>query len=1081
MHLALRRSAVILASTAVVLGGAPLLDSAFAASTLTQSSVTPASSPAVKDSHPTISASYTDNSAAANLDSSSTIAVTKGETNIGCTGVVSGNTITCNYSGLLTDGTYTITIHAVEAANTANTADNTSNFTVDVPSIKPPSSPAANALVGVLPNGKVQVQYDAPIDDTHSTISVQQIADRQSDGSYAPSSHTPLTPAAGSPTFTVGKDGSQKKLLSMADSNQNDTIVFTPSSQPVNKGIYQVTLDVFGTDGAGNGTTTPDGPNLKAENKDSFTFTLDNTPPPVPTNLSAPTINIQNQTAVPFTGKAKPGTTIVVDLTDNLGSPHVNNAGSSNGGPVTVSPCDESTTSCPWTVTLKASGSLMKDTTTGSWTATASNGVASATSDPVAIIKDTTPPAGSNVAGSFPNSPTMLHVTGGSDSTVDHYTLDIHNTANASNKLPTIVLDKTANGGVAANGTFVKDVDVSSLDDGSLTVTIVAIDQYGNAASATNNSATIDKESGLQLMFGSSFFTLVNSDTPSFTEVLARHNHALQKPSQLAVEFSNPIALKRLDTGPFKDTPSAGAHDIAAAKPTFVEVLPNGSDGNVLQGDYAKDANDSRRLLVTPPTGLADGAYKVHISLWEAGKCDYADEPPPPAAPTQPDYDPDPCASQWTYDDYIKVPNTTTPFIFTVDTHAPTGATITTIPAGSIDGSNVGDVVVKGTGEAGSLLTLTAKSSGGGSVLALNQGQPVTVGDDGKWSEDEDSAALAVLPDGNLTITGTPSDSAGNTGTAVTDVVTLAARPSIPRSLALSVTSTSFTLHWVAPSYDGYPAVNGNAISHLTGYRYTYQDTTANAVDTTVHSVNVTSPGATSATQGNLLTGHSYAVTLCALNNVSGPCNTVNTTATPAYVTSLTAKVSKAIVVYGNPITLSGRLTRPDLGAGIANKPVNITPRFDNGKTGTVIHVTTNSLGNWSVKILKPAKNALYLVSFNATHADPLYQPSNSAVRSLVAVSVRIDKVTSRSSSHTYPVTLTGHVSPNQSGRVVNIYAKLAGSAHYQRIGGARISSTSTWTFTRTFGKGKFYVYANFASQNGNVGANSPVVTFTRT
>ena len=48
-----------------------------------------------------------------------------------------------------------------------------------------------------------------------------------------------------------------------------------------------------------------------------------------------------------------------------------------------------------------------------------------------------------------------------------------------------------------------------------------------------------------------------------------------------------------------------------------------------------------------------------------------------------------------------------------------------------------------------------------------------------------------------------------------------------------------------------------------------------------------------------------------------------------------------ALVVYGNSITLSGRLTRTDLGAGISGQPLTIQPRYDNGTTGTVIHTLT--------------------------------------------------------------------------------------------------------------------------------------------
>jgi hypothetical protein len=1058
MHRPLRRTAVIIASSAVVLAGAPLVNSALADTVLTQATVTPADATTVTDSHPPISATYTDNGAAANLDPSSTITVSKGgTTSIGCSSVVSGNSIACSYSGLLSAGSYTIAVHAVEAANTSKTNDKSTTFTVNVPTrVVTNTSPAENSTVASV--SAVVVNFDQAIDNQHSTISVQQIADRQPDGTYAPASHTPLTGTTDYPN-----DG---QTLTMTPNNTATEIQFTPSSPPVNKGIYRVTVDVFGTNGDSSPTAAAT-ENPKAETKDSYTFTLDNTPPAGATDLAvSPTpVTKANEAAITFSGNAKPGNTITVTV--------ANGSSPKSSSPVTVSSTNcTSATSCPWSVPMDLT--TVADGDAVAWTAKEQSSVGSTTVSGPTFVKNTSAPAGLTVHGAFPQSPTELEVTGGSDSTVDHYTIDISDsTSPTANKIPQIVLAKSPGGGVNADGTYLKDVDVSSLNDGVLTISVVAYDAYGNNAPA---STGVDKESGVQLVFGSSFFKLVNSDTPSFSEVLNRNKHAIQKPSQLAIEFSNPITLVRHDTSTLNNTPSpnSGNHDTSASAPTFTEVLANG-DGNVLQGTAVVDTSDPRRLLVTPPAGLADGSYKVHVSLWQANKCDWTDTSA--TNPSAPNFTPPACDPKWTYDNYVMEPGTTTPFVFTVDSVAPSTATITA-PAGTVDGTNVGDVVVGGTGEAGTTLTLTAKSSSGGTVLALNQGQPVTVGNDGNWSDDE-SDAFTALPDGTITITGTPADSAGNVGTIVTHTFTLAARPSIPRALAVSTNDTSFTLHWTAPSYDGYPPVNGNAISHLTGYVYDYNDTTQGAADTSTHRVVISNPSATSVTQAGLLPGHKYDVELCALNNISEPCNPISTTATPAFRTAVTAHVNHALVVYGNSITLSGRLTRTDIGAGIASQALKITPRFDNGKFGTVIHVTTNSSGNWSVSF-RPAKDALYIVTYNSPVTNSIYQPSNSSVRSLVRVSLRISRVTSRSTSHVYPVTVTGSILPNQSGRYVYIYAKAAGASHYQRIGTAKISSKSTWAFSKTFGKGKFYLYAYFPSQNGNVGGPSNGVTFTR-
>jgi len=1072
MYHVLRRTAVIVASSAVILTGAPLLGTAFAAA-LTQSGFTVdgnSTTTGVKNSKPVIAGTYSDGTTNATLDSNaSTITVTEGTNNtpVDCPKTVSGNQISCTPSGLLSADNYSVAFHAVETAPTAGQSlDTTKTFSIDVPK-RTSSSPAASSTVASLTSGMITVTFNESVDEGSSSISVQQIADRNSDGTFSPSTHTPLT---GTTKFTGGT-----ALIPMGtgDENDNKTIQFTPDSATLSSGIYRVSTDVFGVT-ASSSPNTAGTKNPKTEAKDTFTFTLDNTPPTAPSNLAAPTVTQANQTAVPLTGEAKPGNTITVSVSDGVSSPVTNNS-----SPVTVTNATCSTpTTCSWTVTLNLSGLHEGNLT---WTATATNGAGSTPATGPGFLKDTVPPANATVdPPSLPAGSSTLHISGtDNDATLDHYKVKISDSANHTiGADPNPIILSRDNGAVTGNGAFnttpINDIDVSGLDDGALSITVTPVDVHGNAPTTAPAAVSVTKNAGMQLVFNSSFFKLTNTDTPSFPNVLARANHAIQKPTQIAIVFNNTITLTRNDNG----TLPTALDPVTADAPYFVD---NNGNGNRLNGTATLDSTDPshRRLLVTPPPGLTDGGYTLHVSVFEGnGKCDINSDPtgPPLNGGGQSSYGA--CPS---YSDFVKVPNTTTPFTFTVDSQPPAAPVISTTPASAIDGSTVGDVSILVTGEAGSTVALTAKSSGGGSVLALNGGQPVTVGDNGTVVDDENSAAFAALPDGTVTITGTPTDSAGNPGPAGTDTVTLAARPSVPRSLAVSVSETSFTLHWVAPSYDGYPAVEGNAISHLTGYRYTYTDTTDGAVDTSTHIVDVNNAGATSATQGNLLAGHKYDVTLCALNGITGPCNEVDTTANPAFRTTLTAGISKALVVYGNPITLAGRLTRTDIGAGITNEPLTITPHYDNGTTGTVIHITTNATGNWSVTLSKPSKNAVYAVAFNAAGTDPNYQPSNSAVRSLVAVSLRIDKVSSRSTSHVYPVTISGHISPNESGRTLYIYAKVAGANHYQRIGSAKISSTSTWSYTKTFPKGKYYVYANFPSQNGNVGGSCPSVTFTRT
>jgi large repetitive protein len=994
------------------------------AATFAQTSITPANNSTIRDSRPTITATYSDT-----LSTASTITVSKGTSAVDCPKIVSGSNISCTPSSLLPAGAYTIAVHAIQATGSTQAVDNTSTFTVDVPTMTS-SAPAASTTVATLPNGGVVATYNEAIDDPHSVIHVQQVAEL--DGT--PSVHTPLTGTTDYPDETSTVPGDSNTRL-----NNATQIRFTPDSTSLASGIYQVSLDVFGVTAGLTGMANTYAP--KAESATSFTFTVDSTPPATPTDLSAPTITQTNATAEPFTGTGRPGNTITISVTDGT------NTVSSDNAPVTVPDCPQAPT-CPWKVTFDVHS--LSDTTTGHWVATAHNAAGTAAAPPQAIVKDTTPPANPTVAATLAAGTTALHVSGSdADATVDHYTL----TASDAHSHVAGPFDLTREGGnINANGSYTGDLDVSALDDGTLTVTVMPYDQYGNKP-ITGATTTVTKNVGVSPVFDQSAFVIGNPATNvSFETTLPRHNHAVQLPTRIEIEFNNPITLARHDTGTIQP------QDLSAPSSYFVD---NDGRGNRFDVTAAVDTHDNRKLVLTPPAGLTDGAYTMHVSVYEGNNaCDFNSDPIGGSGPS-------PCPE---YDNYIYVPFTSAIFDFSVDTHGPAAPTNIAVSPATVTAATVDSAVVSGSAEPYSQVTLSIGSTNG--QLRPNAGQPVPVGSDGTWSVQV--AGLATLADGPLSVSATPQDDAGNVGPAAVNAAAglLSARPSPPRSLAVTAGATSFVLSWQPPSYDGYTSPP----SRLTGYSLTYQDTTSGAADTTSHTVNLDA-NATSAEVSGVVSGDTYAVTLCAHNGLDGPCNAASMTVRPRSVTALSGAMSRWYVTYGYSVVLSGRLVRTDTGAGVAGATVRITPRYDDRSAGSATYVTTDSTGHWSLSLGRPLHDAVYRLYFAG---DSSFAASTASAVLRVAEYVHTDRVYARSSSHRYPVTVSGHVAPSHPYRYVYVYGRVAGANHYQRLASVRLSSHSTWAWTHSFPRGTYYLYVRFLAQDGNQAGTSPSVRFSR-
>src|SRR5262249_23627592 len=141
---------------------------------------------------------------------------------------------------------------------------------------------------------------------------------------------------------------------------------------------------------------------------------------------------------------------------------------------------------------------------------------------------------------------------------------------------------------------------------------------YGNKP-ASGGTATATKNVGMAPVFRSSFFALSSGTVSTFPDVQADSNHLVRPFGQVAIEFTNPIALTRNDSGHVMPS------NVVGPKPYFVD---NFGSGNGFAGTPSIDPKDNRRLLIAPPPHMADGGYTLHVSVFEGnGVCDFNSDP----------------------------------------------------------------------------------------------------------------------------------------------------------------------------------------------------------------------------------------------------------------------------------------------------------------------------------------------------------------------------------------------------------------------------------------------------------------------
>ena len=1026
----MRRSAftALLAAAATIVS--PLAGTAFAATALTAPtfSTSPAdSSGTVKANQPTFTATY--NTAIAGSSTISLIDTSASNAAVACPGSVSGSAISCKPSSSLTDGhVYTVSVHAVNAADSSNTNNATKNYTIDIPSVVAGTvKPTPGSTVGD-GSTKIQATFDEAIDTNtaNSFVTVTNVNHNQ---------------VPGSTTFT--KSGSPNPLA------VTDTIVFSPA---VPDGTYQVHIHVSGSG------------NTAAFADVNFSYSVNGTLPPAGPNVTTAGyspdggathwINSSNQSAVPFGGTAPDGFQVGVVVYDKGAQfPNCHIGTCPNDRSTTISVPDCGADFCPWSGTINLSGTPSNadyQYWVYSFSAAGKKPAAANTSTDPVITKDTTAPGapsftadapvltGSDTTSSAPGQAKM-HVSA-TDADPNTYSYIVTAT-DATGKTDT----DTFGIGTGASHPGAKDMLVGDLEDGNsnstpagpLTVDVLAVDKAGNVSADPGglNASSVDKDTRTLTPDYADSYVTVNGTNIKFPQLAGK---TINTPTSVTVLFNELLR----------------ASDKSSNTTYFTSGLCFADNTHLCLGGSTAITGGGKALTFTlsNPSGINDGGspYRIEDIIAVAGSVDDSGD-----------------ASGEHYKSVDDLGGHGTVVSFNLDNVAPAVA-VTAInghtPGGgvSIDATNIKSTVISGTVDNDATsMSLTLKPSTGTPIAVQSDSITITHPATGPatWTTSPLDLSAGVA-DGPLQITGSAVDAAANHGTSPTSSTLVQARPSVPQNLSNAAGNGRLLLAWAAPATTGG--------SPLTGYTLTVTDILTPGSPMTFNPAST----ATSYEVDNLSNGHTYSVSLRAGNAIgNGPAAT--TSATPRGTTSLTTIAPKA-TTYGSSVSVHGILSYA--GVGLGSKPITMTSTYAGGKHGPTWHVVTDSFGNWHVSGIKAPKNITFVASFAG---DSAYQPASSSARMLVRVAIRITKVSARSSSHLSTVTIRGTVAPNMHGRTVYIYERVG--KHNIRLGHVRLTSKSTFSYSRKFARGKHVVFAKFNSQNGNAGNSSRTVKFSRT
>ncbi|HET7312663.1 MAG TPA: Ig-like domain-containing protein [Mycobacteriales bacterium] len=742
----------ILAGAAVCAG--PLVGIAAAAPSTTSSS--PAANAIVTSNVPnTVTVTFNESiNPVTGAPGGSTLQVQRNGVDTGCTAsVVNNNELACPHAGGTPwpDGAYHV-IWSATAAPTAlpdtGTSSGSFDFTVDTTAPAPSTLSPASASRVQSP-ATVVATYAEKLDHAASTLVVKNSLDHTVSGTAV-----------------------------VTDSGTQSTTTWTPQLA-LTEGVYTATASA--TDLAGNTNTT------------SWQFTVDNTPPAAPTNLSLPAaVNSTNVSSFVVSGDADDSTpgsasTVVVTATD---------------GANTVTFPTATVTSGHWT-TSGTSLSSLKDSAANSgapitFSATAFDVANNQSSAATATApKDTVAPGAptvnlaNGVTTTINNANTTLGISG-TGTAGDGITATAWNTGTPA----TTTSNTTSVGG---DGSYATTLDTSSLADGPIQLDVTETDPAGNASTTTLH-LTKDTAAPTPAPSISSFgpVNIANASSPTAVSGTVPSDAAsvqvwITDAGTGTTDMKTVVPSGTSFTASF-DTTSL-AEGVITAHAVAFDAAGNPSDEGQAVSVKDLQAPGDPHFSPAPPAWAnlsdytaypvggtadpgadvvvtaADGTHQVSKQLTadETGNWSttldlttLAENTPITLTVTSTDEAGNPAAHSGSAST-------------TKDIHAPATPAAPTVA----DPTHGNTATVSGTGTAGDSIAISLVSDGGTGTA----NDAATVAGDGTWTKDVD---VTALPDGTLSATAVETDPAGNSsgaspaGHAVKDTTTLAPTSTTP-------------------------------------------------------------------------------------------------------------------------------------------------------------------------------------------------------------------------------------------------------------------------------------------------------------
>ncbi|WP_229599853.1 Ig-like domain-containing protein [Vibrio navarrensis] len=658
-------------------------------------------------------------------------------------------------------GTFTVVSGTVYTLVVTPTTNSTSNLTVDV---------AANVATDTAGNpNSAATQSVQAVDTALPSIDISSDKTALKVGETATLT---FTLSESSSDFTVGDIGVTGGSLSgFTGSGTSYTATFTPSADTTSTAAINVAANAF-TDAAGNGNTAATQLSISVDTQ---------TPTGHSVTFGDTLYSDAEKTAASFSfSNAEAGASYSYTISSSNGGSSVTGTGTVSDANGTVSGIDLSNLN-DGTLTLSV---IVTDSAGNSASAVTANSTL-----------DTAAPTGHSVTfGDTLYSDaekTAASFSFGNAEAGASYSYTISSSNGGSSV--------TGTGTVTSAGETVSGIDLSNLNDGTLTLSVIVTDSAGNSASAVTASSTLDTTapsapSTPDLAASSDTGTsntdnLTNDTTPTFTgtgtngdtvtlisnvdgtigsavvssgvwsitasSALTAGDHTITaRATDTAGNTADSASLAiTLDTSvptPAITTPIEGDDKVNAAEDNDVLIVGSGAEaGNSVTVTIDDGANSLSQTVTADGNGnWTISGSEFNVSAFNNGTLTVSASQSDAAGNTS------------------SAASTT----ITLDNTAPSAPSITTPIEGDgrVNAAEDNDVLITGSGaEAGNSVTVTIHDG------ASSQSQTVTADGSGNWTISGSEFNVSAFNNGTLTVSASQSDAAGNTSSAASTTITL--------------------------------------------------------------------------------------------------------------------------------------------------------------------------------------------------------------------------------------------------------------------------------------------------------------------